>query len=881
MPTSRPVLTLIDASGFIFRAYHAIPPLTTSKGVPTNAVYGFTRMVLKTLRELKPTHVALAFDKESRTGRQEIDPNYKANREGPPPRTWCPSSSSSARWWTRSTCRCSRWPGWEADDVIGTLAKRAKAEGFRRAGGHRRQGLHADRRRRTCASSTRCRTSTPGPREVKERLGIEPGQMRDYLALVGDAIDNVPKVPGHRPQDRRRAASQQFGDVEALLARLDEVKKPKIREALAPHRESLLQGPAAGDASRPTCRWRRTPRQLAAAPIDEERAPSALHRAGVLPAAEEMPPPPGRCRDPADGRQTHGHRRPRGGCWRLAEAVARRRARLAGAGLRGAALRRAAGGPGAGAARMTRRLRAAAPPGARRAAAVRRRPARRPGAAARGRRGCKKDGARPQGARPCCSLGAGLELHGPRRRRGAALVPAQPVAPGARAGRPGARAAAAASCPRCPPRRRQEGPGAGGPCSRGGGRRRMRPARTRRGGWPPSSGRSWTEAGLAKLARELELPLVPVLAQMERRGVKLDLAVLADDLRARWMRECEAQLSRSIHQLAGARVQRRLQRRSWRRCSTRSSSCRCSRRARRAPPPIRRCWRSSPSSTRCRGAILEYRIAVQAQEHLPGHAAAAGGDGRAHPHHLPPGGHRHRAAVLARIPTCRTSPSAPSWAGRSAAPSSPSRATSSSPPTTARSSCGCWRTSPRIPASSTPSQHDEDVHSRTAAEIFGVAAGPGDRGSAPRGQDGELRHRLRPVAARAVHAAGHPRSRRRASIIERYFTRYAGIRRYLEETVEQAPEDGLRGDAVRPAAAHGGSALPQPAGGAGRRARRDQHAHPGHRGGPHQDGHARASTRRSRRRGCARGCCCRCTTSCSSRRPTPRWSGEELARAAA
>src|SRR5262244_3914158 len=80
-----PVVTLIDASGFIFRAYHAIQSLSTSKGVPTNAVYGFTRMLLKTLREREPTHVALAFDKESRLGRQAIDPTYKANREGPPP----------------------------------------------------------------------------------------------------------------------------------------------------------------------------------------------------------------------------------------------------------------------------------------------------------------------------------------------------------------------------------------------------------------------------------------------------------------------------------------------------------------------------------------------------------------------------------------------------------------------------------------------------------------------------------------------------------------------------------------------------------------------------------------------------------------------------
>src|SRR3954464_14047208 len=84
-PPVAPLVTLIDASGYIFRAYHALPGLTTSKGVPTHAVLGFTRMLLKTLREFDPTHVALCFDKDSRRGRLAIDPNYKATREAPPP----------------------------------------------------------------------------------------------------------------------------------------------------------------------------------------------------------------------------------------------------------------------------------------------------------------------------------------------------------------------------------------------------------------------------------------------------------------------------------------------------------------------------------------------------------------------------------------------------------------------------------------------------------------------------------------------------------------------------------------------------------------------------------------------------------------------------
>ena len=107
MPSSRPVLTLIDASGFVFRAYHAITTLNTSRGVPTNAVYGFTRMLLKTLREMQPTHVALAFDTESRRRPPGDRPHLQGQpRRGPRP-TFPSSSPWSARWWT--PCAFRSW----------------------------------------------------------------------------------------------------------------------------------------------------------------------------------------------------------------------------------------------------------------------------------------------------------------------------------------------------------------------------------------------------------------------------------------------------------------------------------------------------------------------------------------------------------------------------------------------------------------------------------------------------------------------------------------------------------------------------------------------------------------------------------------------------
>ncbi|NVJ28057.1 DNA polymerase I [Myxococcus sp. AM011] len=236
-PRTAPTLVLIDASGFIFRAYHAIPPLTSSKGVPTNAVLGFTRMVLKALRDLKPTHVALAFDKESRTERQKIDPNYKAHREGPP-EDLVPQFALIRRVVEALNLPVLEFAGWEADDVIGTLAHKAKAEGFcvQVVTGDKDFIQIVDEDVRLFDPMKDVHTR---PEDVKERLGIEPRQMRDYLALIGDAVDNVAKVPGIGPKTATELI-QQFGDVDTLLARLDEVKKPKIRENIASHRESLL-----------------------------------------------------------------------------------------------------------------------------------------------------------------------------------------------------------------------------------------------------------------------------------------------------------------------------------------------------------------------------------------------------------------------------------------------------------------------------------------------------------------------------------------------------------------------------------------------------------------------------------------------------------------
>jgi DNA polymerase-1 len=238
MADPAPLLTLIDASGFIFRAYHAIQTLSTSRGIPTNAVYGFTRMLLKTLRELKPTHIALCFDKQSRSGRQEIDPTYKANRPGPPP-DLVPQFELIRRVVEVLQVPVLEFAGWEADDVIATLVRAARAQGYRVqvVTGDKDLVQLVDEQ---VALYDPMYDRHTGPKEALERFGVPPSQMRDYLALVGDAIDNVAKVPGIGPKTAVELL-QEFGDVETLLAKLEQVKKPKVRESLRSHADSLLR----------------------------------------------------------------------------------------------------------------------------------------------------------------------------------------------------------------------------------------------------------------------------------------------------------------------------------------------------------------------------------------------------------------------------------------------------------------------------------------------------------------------------------------------------------------------------------------------------------------------------------------------------------------
>jgi len=220
-----PTLTLIDGSGFVFRAYHALPHLSTTKGVPTNAVYGFTTMLLKALREHAPTHVALVFDASRKSFRHELDPAYKANRPEAP--------DDLARQFplVRDVAKVLNVhvleePGVEADDVIATLACRAREQGWEVVvvTGDKDFAQLVDDKVSLYDPMAEAsgRGGWTGPAEVEKKLGIPPAQAVEYQAILGDKIDNVPGLPGVG-EVTAAALVRKFGSVEEMLRRPGEI----------------------------------------------------------------------------------------------------------------------------------------------------------------------------------------------------------------------------------------------------------------------------------------------------------------------------------------------------------------------------------------------------------------------------------------------------------------------------------------------------------------------------------------------------------------------------------------------------------------------------------------------------------------------------------
>jgi DNA polymerase-1 len=231
---AHPDLYLVDGSGFIFRAFHALPPMTRGDGVPVNAVYGFTNMLYKLLTDFAAAQVAVIFDAKEQTFRNEIYADYKANRDDPPDEL-IPQFSLIRESVDAFCLPCLELDGYEADDLIATYAKQAVARGQKVViVSSDKDLMQLVRDGVTMWDPIKARTIAEP--EVFEKFGVTPDKVVDVQALAGDSVDNVPGVPGIGVKTAAQLINE-YGDLETLLARAGEIKQPKRRESLIEHAE--------------------------------------------------------------------------------------------------------------------------------------------------------------------------------------------------------------------------------------------------------------------------------------------------------------------------------------------------------------------------------------------------------------------------------------------------------------------------------------------------------------------------------------------------------------------------------------------------------------------------------------------------------------------
>jgi DNA polymerase-1 len=229
-------LYIVDALNYLFRAFHALPPLTTTTGVATGAVYGLAQMLLRIEREQKPTHLCVVFDAPGRSFRGELFAGYKADRPPMPPELAAQVALTHQLIDTFGLPVVTV-PGFEADDVIATLARAAAKSGLKVV----ICSSDKDLMQLCCDGISLLDTMYNrmiGPAEVQAKFGVPPERVGDVLALMGDSIDNVPGVAGVGPKTAAELITR-FGSLDGLLANIGEVKGKKA-QAIAEAREAVV-----------------------------------------------------------------------------------------------------------------------------------------------------------------------------------------------------------------------------------------------------------------------------------------------------------------------------------------------------------------------------------------------------------------------------------------------------------------------------------------------------------------------------------------------------------------------------------------------------------------------------------------------------------------
>ncbi|RMD46404.1 MAG: 5'-3' exonuclease [Aquificota bacterium] len=228
-------LALIDGSSYIYRAYYALPPLTSPKGKPTGAIYGFIRMVSKLLNELHPDYVAVIFDKAGKTFRHKEYKEYKATRKETPNelKQQIPEIKKILNLFG---IKILEKEGFEADDIIATIAKKAKEEGL---------DVYIITPDKDMMQLVDKNVYVLNPitekiyniEEVKEKYGIYPYQFIDYLAIVGDNVDNIIGIKGVGPKTAEKLLNQ-YENLENILRNIDKLS-PKLQNAFNEAKDRL------------------------------------------------------------------------------------------------------------------------------------------------------------------------------------------------------------------------------------------------------------------------------------------------------------------------------------------------------------------------------------------------------------------------------------------------------------------------------------------------------------------------------------------------------------------------------------------------------------------------------------------------------------------
>jgi DNA polymerase-1 len=230
-------LVIIDGNAILHRAFHAMPPLTTTSGEPINAVYGLVSMFLRIVTDLKPDSIAVTFDESEETFRHKEFKKYQSQR--PPTADELSSQFGKARDFFKAVhVPIYSKPGFEADDVIGTIAEKAKEDVVIVTGDRDILQLINDKVKLYMPVVGLSNAKLYDAAAATERMGVPPDQIPDYKALVGDASDNYPGVAGIGPKTAEKLL-EKYSSIDKIYAQIDSIK-PKTRQKLIAKKDDAI-----------------------------------------------------------------------------------------------------------------------------------------------------------------------------------------------------------------------------------------------------------------------------------------------------------------------------------------------------------------------------------------------------------------------------------------------------------------------------------------------------------------------------------------------------------------------------------------------------------------------------------------------------------------